>query len=670
MNDSPPSQLREALQGRRDTIAGNLYKALAHTSFVPVEAAEARQRLVELTGQVIALLSAESFERDQAEAIGTALVRLHYVQPEALGQIQEVLTRGLVEGLPAEQVVALQSRMAVLLGGLTAGFLRQVRETILAEQEQIHRALTSARQQAEKALRASEEIARALLNALSDAASLIEPDGTILALNEAAARRLGKSARKLIGTCIFDLFPPEVTERRKSMSDQVVRSGEPVHFEDRRGEIWFSHRVYPIFDPEGKKVVRLAIIARDITGRKQAEEALRAQAQRLRILHEIDTAILATQPLEEIARAVLGHVRQLVPYLGASVVLLDSEAREGTLLFTDPTSEILVRAGTRFALDEIEGAEAAIKVLRRGAIHTTEDIPTLAQALPELRAMPAKGLRAALFVPLIAQDELIGFVGLGMARSNAVGQEQIETMCELANSLAIAIRQSRLFESVVQQGQRLRTLAARLAEAEETERRRLARDLHDLVGQNLTALGINLNLVRTHVAENRTELVQSRLDDSVALVEETTARVRHVMADLRPPMLDDFGLVAALQWYSAQFASRASIAITVQGEEPVPRLAAQAENGLFRIAQEALTNVAKHAHARQVTVTVSADDKAAHLVIADDGVGFDSVQPGTPDGHHGWGLVTMAERAEAMGGRCRIESRPQQGTQVIVEVAR
>jgi two-component system sensor histidine kinase UhpB len=165
-------------------------------------------------------------------------------------------------------------------------------------------------------------------------------------------------------------------------------------------------------------------------------------------------------------------------------------------------------------------------------------------------------------------------------------------------------------------------------------------------------------------------LVRDRLDDSLALVEETTARVRLVMAELRPPMLDDFGLVATLQWHGARFASHRGINVTVTGEEPVPRLAAQTENALFRIAQEALANVAKHAQATQVTIAVKADHEIVRLMIADDGIGFDPTTPAKPDGDRGWGLITITERAEAVGGRCRIESKLQQGTRVIVEVAR
>jgi signal transduction histidine kinase len=135
-------------------------------------------------------------------------------------------------------------------------------------------------------------------------------------------------------------------------------------------------------------------------------------------------------------------------------------------------------------------------------------------------------------------------------------------------------------------------------------------------------------------------------------------------------MLEDYGLIYTLRWYGEQFASRTGVAVTMQGEEPIPRLAAQVENMFFRITQEALTNVTKHARASQVTITVTTDDQNARLVIADDGVGFDRTQLEAPSESQGWGLPTMTERAEAIGAHCRIESCPQQGTQVIVEVAR
>ncbi len=221
-----------------------------------------------------------------------------------------------------------------------------------------------------------------------------------------------------------------------------------------------------------------------------------------------------------------------------------------------------------------------------------------------------------------------------------------------------------------QYAERLRALSARLAEVAEAERQRLARELHDQVGQRLTALGINLNIIRTQMPEEIGDAIHSRIDDSLSLVEQTAERIRDVMTDLRPPVLDDYGFVAALHWYGEQFARRTGVAVAVEGAELMPRLAAHVESALFRITQEALTNVVKHAHATSVTVTVQVQDEILRLVVADDGIGFDPAHIAEPGGGHGWGLLTMTERAEAVGGRCRIESVPGQGARVIVEVPR
>jgi len=218
--------------------------------------------------------------------------------------------------------------------------------------------------------------------------------------------------------------------------------------------------------------------------------------------------------------------------------------------------------------------------------------------------------------------------------------------------------------------ERLRALASQLAEVAETERQQLARELHDQVGQNLTALGINLNIIRTQMLEKAPASVLSRLDDSLSLVEQTAEQIRDVMSTLRPPVLDEYGLVAALHWYGEQYARRTNIEVLVEGEEPVPRLAARVENALFRIAQEALTNVAKHAQATQVTVAIEVQHTTLRMVVTDDGIGFDPAHLPDPDVGRGFGLLTMKERTEAVHGDFHIESSPGSGTRFIVEIVR
>jgi len=164
--------------------------------------------------------------------------------------------------------------------------------------------------------------------------------------------------------------------------------------------------------------------------------------------------------------------------------------------------------------------------------------------------------------------------------------------------------------------------------------------------------------------------VRSILDDSQSIVQHTSEIIRDLMANLRPPVLQDYGLMASLRWYADRFTKRTGIAVTVKGEEPSPRLSSQYESTLFRIAQEVLTNAAKHAQATQVTVILVVENGTARLIITDNGTGFDTADSAMSDGQPGCGLVIMSERAKSIGGSFHIESRPGHGTRVIVEIGR
>jgi len=236
------------------------------------------------------------------------------------------------------------------------------------------------------------------------------------------------------------------------------------------------------------------------------------------------------------------------------------------------------------------------------------------------------------------------------------------------------IAQHKQTEALLQeQRAQSRLLAARLTEVEEIERRQLARELHDLAGQNLTALSLTLKIAQTQISnslhnQELSEQLTARLDDASDLIKETTKRIRNVMDNLRPPALEDYGLLAALRWYGEEFSARTNISVAVRGDALAPRPAASVEAALFRIVQEALTNVARHAQAAQAVVTVETDLETIRMVIADDGIGFDTEGAPKSDHRQRWGLLTMVERAEAVGGSCWVESLPAEGTKVIVEV--
>jgi signal transduction histidine kinase len=216
-----------------------------------------------------------------------------------------------------------------------------------------------------------------------------------------------------------------------------------------------------------------------------------------------------------------------------------------------------------------------------------------------------------------------------------------------------------------------RAVTGRLADTEESERRRLARELHDRVGQSLTALNFNLAAMSNLLPAEASAEAMKRLEDSLKLVNDTVICVRSMLVDLRPPLLDDFGLSAVLPWYCREFSERSGIQTVVQCGEETPRLPLSAESALFRITQEALTNVMRHARASQVSVELDATDEAVRLSIIDNGVGFDPEASFSPQTKRsGWGMLSMRERAEMVGGHLQVSSRPGGGTRIVVEVKR
>jgi PAS domain S-box-containing protein len=219
-------------------------------------------------------------------------------------------------------------------------------------------------------------------------------------------------------------------------------------------------------------------------------------------------------------------------------------------------------------------------------------------------------------------------------------------------------------------GVQLQALSRRLVELQESERKELARELHDRVGQSLTALKINIDILQPALASQGTPEILARVADSAALLDATMDTIENVMSELRPPMLDDHGLAAALDWHARNFSRRTGIAVAVRGSEPALRPALQVEIALFRIAQEALNNVAKHARARRVEIELDHVNGECVMSVQDDGIGFDGVEDASDKPKPGLGMVTMRERAQAVGGHFEVQALPGRGTQLTVRVPR
>ena len=214
----------------------------------------------------------------------------------------------------------------------------------------------------------------------------------------------------------------------------------------------------------------------------------------------------------------------------------------------------------------------------------------------------------------------------------------------------------------------LKRYAHRLIAQEEDLRRRIALELHDDVGQELTALSLNLAYIEKHLGGKAEVNLRPTLTDSRLLTKTISRTVRNLMVDLHPVQLDEYGLESAIRTFAVQYAQRVGVATTVQVTADFPRLAPKREMALYRITQEALNNIVKYAAATKVSVALSSTTTSVCLSIADNGKGFVH-QGGLPqDAGSGWGLTIMRERAELVGGRFRLDTVPGKGTSVTVEI--
>jgi len=374
----------------------------------------------------------------------------------------------------------------------------------------------------------------------------------------------------------------------------------------------------------------------------------------------------------------LDVLRAILSRVGHEAIL--AETGEAGLLLAQERAPDLILLDV--VLPDIDGYEVCARLK---ADARTADIPVifisvLEEVEDKIRAFTAGGVD---YVPKpFSTREVQARVGVHLALRRAQEgirrhNEQLEREVARRRRVEEMLRQltQTLEAQVLLRTRELRALNVRLTEVEEEERRRLAAILHDHVGQNLTALDVNLRILCAQMLAAvddpaTADQLSTRLDDSLDLVKQVNQEIREVTYDLRPPTLERYGLLEALRWYGEAFAARTRVAVTVQGPEAMPRLSPLSEITLFRIAQEALTNVARHAQAGRATVTLEMTVDTARLVVADDGVGFDPATLEKADQRPSWGLQLMVERAEAMGGTCRVESSPGEGTQVFVEVKR
>jgi PAS domain S-box-containing protein len=498
-----------------------------------------------------------------------------------------------------------------------------------------------------------------------DSVIVTDLEGYVTSWNRGAERLTGYARAEALGRHISFLY---AEDRQSFIQEEVIaplqaKGAHEVEVAMRRksGQALYAHLSLSLLRSAEGAVIGMIGYSMDITERKQAEQATLQYIRRLKILQRIDRAILSAQAPAEIAAAVLQRLRELLDLCsGANLVLFDLENQMGTVLATDAGRQTEFGPGKHLPL-ELAGD---LQDLRQGKVYILDDVQAIPQPSPALPILQASGLRSYMCVPLVVQGELVGSLNLRSDLPGAFTPEGADVASEVAHSLAIAIQQARLFEQVRDSRERLQALSRRLVEVQEEERRRLTRELHDEIGQTLTAVKINLQTMQ-RLANGG--VAAPRLEESIAVVERALQQVRSLALDLRPSLLDDLGLVATLRWYVDRQAQLAGFRARFLADPPEMHLVPELEVTCFRVAQEALTNVMRHAQAQEVEVRLRRQDGELELTVRDDGRGFD-VQAALDSAVAGtsMGLLGMQERVLLASGQIDIVSAPGRGTEIQV----
>jgi signal transduction histidine kinase len=389
--------------------------------------------------------------------------------------------------------------------------------------------------------------------------------------------------------------------------------------------------------------------------RKQTEKDLKDYSDRLEILRHVHQAILVAQSSKAIAEAALAHMRRSMPCHQACLMLFDFETHEAVVLRTDSEFETKYKAGTRMSLKTFPSLDH----LKDGLVYGVRDIKSLSELSPLESDLLDEAVSSYVLVPLIVQGELIGAIILAGDNPEICSSEQVEIALEVANSLGVALGQVRLLDQIRAGRNQLQALTRRLVELQEAERRHIARELHDEIGQLLTGLKILLELGTRLPADK----VKHNMESAQLLVNDLISRMQDLSLNLRPAMLDDLGLLPALLWQFKRYTKQTGIQVESKhsglDENQLPP---EVETAAYRIVQESLTNVARYAGVEEVDVRLWVDEDILNLQVEDKGVGFNPSQ--AMEEYSSSGLIGMRERALSLGGWLTVESELGSGTRL------
>jgi signal transduction histidine kinase len=395
---------------------------------------------------------------------------------------------------------------------------------------------------------------------------------------------------------------------------------------------------------------------------EQAQRAMLRRQRELTALNAVANTVNAPAPLDEMLDRSLGALLESLGFSAGWIFMFERETQQIELAsWRGLTRELAARE----VENGLRGCPCSVAVREQHAV-VVSPLPVRCP-LRLGRLEHGAPIASHVAVPIRARARVLGVIGAASADEHAFTSDEVKLLEAVGQQLGAAVENARLWDELREKERVRGQLLNKVIVAQEEERKRIARELHDDTGQAITSLMVGLRAA-TDACDPAVRAQFSALREIAA---QTLESVKRMARELRPAVLDDLGLPAALERYVSGYRANFGLKVDLQitGWPDGERLPVEAELALYRIIQESLTNIVKHAHAGNVSIVVTRKPHAVVAIVEDDGCGFDArsvLASPNPDGT--LGLFGMRERAELMGGRMQLESTPGSGTSVFVEI--
>lgn len=606
-------------------------------------------------------------DRPREEIIGLRQSKLH--PPDKEKYYKEMFRRhGEKGGSVNFEAEVIRKDGAVVPVYISAGVIKIAGEKVL---QGIFRDITELKK-ADEALKESQKFLEEIIDHIPDPVFIKNRKHQWILLNKAITEMVGYSREEMLGKSDHDFFPKKQADFFWKKDEEMFRTGKVVDIpeepiSDAQGNIhWLHTKKAPLKDSSGK-INTLVGIIRDITDQKKAVEALR-KSRDLNTILQISYKITQIHDLDEMLKLACEETAKALGVERCTVSLMDEERKgvevKAAYMKNQPRPEII---GSKFLLKDFPRLLRLYQRKEKFIYAPIVEKAPLSQR--ERDYFRAEGVKSFVIVPIATGERLSGVIMVGaMGRERVFAESEIAFVQTLANHLAVAVENVRLMDVVKEQAENVEILSQRVISAQEEERKRTAQQLHDEIGQDLAYMKINTEITRKHVPAELDQVIQ-RIKDNENLIIQTLNKVRDLTSYLRPPLLDDLGVVETLRWYVKDFSRRTNVKVILKSDKYRCRLSQDLEMVLYRIAQEALANVAKHAQAAQVSVTLERKNNHAFLTVKDDGIGFElEKMKKEQKARKGFGLFDIEERVKLLNGNFSIKSEPKKGTRLQVKI--